>query len=247
MAGHHHQKLVLLDHPPQHVAIICDGNRRWAKKHGMSALLGHRKAIEDVFEPLVNRAADHGVKYLTFWVFSTENWSREHNEVEGLFGLFREFFGRQLDKIIEKGARVKAIGDISQLPPDVQEKIALAIKKSVNNSGITLVFAVNYGGRDELTRAVRHLARDVKAGKIDPSNGAVCPELIKTYLDTADIPDPDLIIRTSGEQRLSGFMPWQSQYAEFAFPKFYFPEFTPERLDQLLLDFDNRERRFGGN
>lgn len=222
---------------PQHVAIICDGNRRWARENKLEALLGHRKAVDDVFEPLIDCAAEHGVKYLTFWVFSTENWKRDQQEVSGLMSLFRELLSRQIKLLHDKGIRLTFIGDLSKFDEDIQESVQKGIELTKDNKKITVIFALNYGGRDELVRAVNKALQD--------SVDSVDAETFGKYLDTAGIPDPDFIIRTGGEQRLSGFLLWQSEYAELAFPEFYFPEFTTEKLDQLLEEYQQRKRRFG--
>lgn len=222
---------------PQHVAIICDGNRRWAKAHKLEAVLGHRKAVDDIFEPLIDRAVARGIKYLTFWVFSTENWKRDKQEVGALMSLFRELLGRQIKLLHEKGIRLKFIGDLEKFDKDIQENVQKGIELTKDNKKITVIFALNYGGRDELLRAVNNaLAEGEK--NLDA-------EGFSSYLDTDGIPDPDFIIRTGGEQRLSGFLLWQSEYAELAFPEFYFPEFTPEKLDELLEEYQQRKRRFG--
>lgn len=222
---------------PQHIAIICDGNRRWAREHHLEVVLGHKKAVDDVFEPLVDRAAEHGVQFVTFWVFSTENWQREKHEVDALLQLFRNILDKNVDKLNKNGVKIRVIGDVLAFPQDIQDKLANAIEKTKNNQKITVVLALNYGGRDELVRAVNKISED-KRKKISAED-------ISRNLDTQDIPDPDYIIRTGGEQRLSGFMLWQSEYAELAFPEFYFPDFTPEKLDELLVEFEHRKRRFG--
>lgn len=222
---------------PQHVAIICDGNRRWAREHKLEAVLGHRKAVDDVFEPLIDRAVEHGIKYLTFWVFSTENWKRDQNEIGALMSLFRELLGRQIKLLHEKGIRLKFIGDLEKFDKDIQENVQKGIELTKDNKNITVIFALNYGGRDELLRAVNKV--------LNEGEDFVDAESFSSYLDTADIPDPDFIIRTGGEQRLSGFLLWQSEYAELAFPDFYFPEFTPEKFDELLEEYQQRKRRFG--
>lgn len=222
---------------PRHIAIICDGNRRWAHEHKLEVFLGHRKALETVVEPLVDKAAEHGIEFITFWVFSTENWQRAPKEVAYLLDLFREFFDSQIKRLHEKNVRVTTIGDISKFPEDIKERIARGKSLTDQNKGITVVLALNYGGRDELLRALRTISSE------EINN--LTPQILKKHLDTAEIPDPDFIIRTSGEQRLSGFMLWQSEYAELAFPDFYFPEFTPEKLDELLAEYAHRKRRFG--
>lgn len=256
----------------KHIAIICDGNRRWAQEHGMEVFFGHQKAVDEVIEPLIDRAAEHGVEFITFWVFSTENWQRPKPEVEYLMMLFRKVFESQVKRLHEKNIRVLTIGDSSKFEKDIQEKIKKGKELTENNTGITVVFALNYGGRDELLRAVTGLVKqklkqelneqaDTKAssdiaheGHIKTKTSAVSatPKTVQfseiefsQYLDTNQIPDPDFIIRPGGEQRLSGFLLWQSEYAELAFPKFYFPEFTPEKLDELVAEYGQRKRRFG--
>lgn len=228
-----------------HVAIICDGNRRWAKSHGLQVVLGHKKAVDDVFEPLIDHAAELKIPFLTFWVFSTENWKRDKTEVDALLDLFRKLFDDRVDDWHKKQVRVKTIGDISKFPKDIQDRIKKGTELTKNNTGITVIFAMNYGGRDEIVRATKALAADVLKGKLSPDE--ISKETISSYMDTADIPDPDFIIRTSGEYRVSGFLLWQSEYAEFAFPKLYFPELTPEKFDELLSEYDCRKRRFGGS
>jgi undecaprenyl diphosphate synthase len=206
-------------------------------------LLGHEQAVNKVFEPLIDQAILRGVKYLTFWIFSTENWQRDKREVEGLMNLFRSFFDRQLEELHQKGVRFKMIGNLSHFPPDIQQKITENTAKTKDNKAITVTLAMSYGGRDEITRAVQKISEQVAAGELQPSE--VSEELISNHLDTVDIPDPEIIVRTSGEQRLSGFLAWQMNYAEFYFPEFAFPEFTPERLDEVIAEFEKRGRRFG--
>lgn len=228
---------------PKHVAIVCDGNRRWAREHGLEVFLGHKTAVEKVFEPLIDAAQAKGVQYLTFWVFSTENWHRDKKEVEYLLQLFRIMFDKHVPRFHEKNIRVTTIGDISKFDTDIQEKIKKGKELTKNNTGMTLIFAMNYGGRDELLRAINTVvAQKTAEKKLLP----VVADDITAALDTAGMPDPDFIIRTSGEQRTSGFLLWQSEYAEFAFPKFYFPEFTPKKFEELLAEYQNRKRRFGG-
>lgn len=231
---------------PKHVAIICDGNRRWAKENKLQAVRGHRKAVDDTFEPLIDCAIEQGIEYLTFWVFSTENWNRESAEVQALLELFRELLGRQIQQLHDKGIRLEIIGDISKFDDDIQQKVKDGVELTKNNDKITVVFAMNYGGRDEILRAVNHLVSDAyEDGRAAREECLISEEDFSEKLDTAGMPDPDFIIRTGGEQRLSGFMLWQSNYAELAFPDFYFPEFTPERFLELLADYAHRKRRFG--
>ena len=220
---------------PQHVAIIMDGNRRWAKERGLPVLAGHQKVADEILEPLVEYAAKQGVAYITFWAFSTENWNRDRAEVEGIMRIFRHVIGKRWQRLHEKGVRVRVIGDISKFSSDIKESLDKVIEQTKNNTKITAVFALNYGGHDEILRAVNRLA----------GNTPVTEEMFATSLDTSGIPDPDLIVRTSGERRLSGFLPWQSVYSELYFPNWYMPEFTPEKFDEVLDEYAKRKRRFG--
>lgn len=213
---------------PNHIAIIMDGNRRWAKQRGLAAVAGHAFAVDSVVEQLIERAGELGVKYLTLWAFSTENWGREKDEVEGIMSLFRKALMTKVQKFIEKGARLRMIGDISRFAPDIQDGMKKAMKASEQNTKIMVTFALNYGGRDEIKRAV-------EKGGVD----------FEKYLDTAGMPDPDLIIRTGGEQRLSGFLMWQSAYSELYFTETLFPDFGPKELDTAIEEYQGRQRRFG--
>lgn len=228
---------------PNHIAIICDGNRRWARDHKLEVIKGHQHAVQKVFEPLIDHAITRGVSHLTFWIFSTENWDRDNVEVEGLMNLFRSFFDRQLQELHDKGVRVNMIGNLYDFPQDIQDRIVDGMEKTKENSAITVTLAMSYGGRDEIKRAVQKIAAKVKSGDLAPEE--ISQEVISQHLDTADLPDPDMIVRTSGEQRLSGFMPWQMEYAEFYFPEFHFPEFSPDKLDEVIAEFQQRGRRFG--
>jgi len=237
---------------PKHVAIICDGNRRWARAHGWEVFKGHDKAVNEVFEPLIDHAQARGIKFLTFWIFSTENWTRDKAEVDFLMNLFRSFFDRQVSELHKKGVRINMIGDISGFAPDIQDKIRWGLRETAQNTGIVVTLAMNYGGRDELTRAFKQIARELLDGSLKLSD--ITKENISAHLDTAGehlehaavVPDPEFVIRTGGEQRMSGFLSWQHEYAEFAFPEFAFPDFSPAKLDEMLEDFANRQRRFGG-
>ncbi len=229
---------------PQHIAIICDGNRRWAKARGLEVFMGHKKATDEVFESLVIHCISRGVKYLTFWIFSTENWKRDKREVDFLMNLFRDFFDTRITDMDKKGVRVKVIGDITQFASDIQERIVRGTKDTENNTSLTLVLAMNYGGRDELRRAVQAIAAKVEDGELQSSD--ISEKEISSHLDTNFMPEPEIIVRTGGEQRLSGFMLWQCNYTEFMFPEWTFPEFSPERLDEVIAEFNHRQRRFGG-
>lgn len=228
---------------PTHIAIICDGNRRWAKEHGMQAMLGHATAAKKTFEPLIARAIELKIKYLTFWVFSTENWKRPQVEVEGLFSIFRAQFKAFLPKCHQNKIRIQVIGDTSKFPEDLQKSIDSIVKATADYDSITLVFAMNYGGRDELVRTVNNIILR-RINSTDASSEVTSAE-IEVHLDTHGIPDPDMIVRTSGEYRLSGFLPWQSVYSELFFIPEKFPEFTPEKLTELVEEYHQRKRRFG--
>lgn len=219
---------------PKHVAIIMDGNRRWAKKQGLSIISGHSYVVDRVVEPLIERAGELGISYLTLWVFSTDNWKRDSEEVSGLMQLFRKALMTKVKRFIEKGARLKMIGNIKKFPEDIQAGMERAMKESEKNDKITVTFALNYGGRDEILRAMN------KLGRVPDSE-----EELTKYLDTAGMPDPDLIIRTGGDQRTSGFMSWQAVYAELYFTETLMPEFNVEKFEEALEDYQGRQRRFG--
>lgn len=230
-------------HGLKHLAIICDGNRRWARQHKLAVFKGHEYAVNQVFEQLIDHAIVRGIPYLTFWIFSTENWQRDKQEVEMLLKLFRGFFTRRIEELHKKDIRVNMIGNLDDFPADIQQKIREGMEKTHHNKTITVTLAMSYGGRDELLRAVRSIAAEVASGQL--SSESIDCATISDHLDTFDLPNPDMIVRTSGEQRMSGFMPWQSEYAEFYFPEFTFPEFSPQKLDDVLTEFQNRKRRYG--
>lgn len=229
---------------PAHVAIIMDGNRRWAKARGLAAVMGHDKAARDVIEPIVDRAIQLGIKFLTFWAFSTENWKRDQAEIKALMGLFREGFDKLGNKLHQKGVKLNIVGEMSKFPKDIQEKSKRYMELSRGNTKITVSFALNYGGRDEILRAVKRLLSAIRHSEFSIQN--LSEETFGQFLDTAGMPDPDLIIRTGGDLRLSGYFPWQSVYSELYFTNTLWPDFTPEELDKALKDYSRRERRFGG-
>lgn len=228
---------------PAHVAIIMDGNGRWANARGLPRAMGHRKGVEAVREA-VKTAAECGVSYLTLFAFSSENWSRPESEVSDLMGLLKTFIRRDLAVLHKQNVRIRVIGDRGNLSSDILPLLLEAEETTCGNSGITLVIAFNYGSRDEIARTVRKLAEDVAAGRIDPSQ--LTSERIGASLDTAGIPDPDLVIRTSGEERLSNFLLWQAAYAELMFVPEYWPDFTRDTFRAALARYAARERRFGG-
>lgn len=226
---------------PQHVAIIMDGNRRWAKKKGRSAIGGHNYVIDEVIGPIVDRCIELGISHLTLWAFSTENWNRDKIEIEGIMKLFRRALQRKVEDLYKKGARLKILGELSRFPKDIEKKAKEWIETSKNNKKITVAFGLNYGGRDEILRAVKKMVNSD-----DFSVNQITEEKFSAFLDTADMPDADLIIRTGGQFRLSGFMPWQSIYSELYFTDVLMPEFNVHEFDKALGDFGKRTRRFGG-
>ncbi len=221
---------------PKHIAIIMDGNRRWAKLHGLQALQGHDYVSEKVIEPLVDRCIELGIPYLTLWAFSTENWKREQNEVEGLMQLFRKAFHKNSERLFERGVKLNTIGDLSRFPEDIQQGIQAWLEKSKDNTNITVTFALNYGGRDEIVRAVK---------KMIEAKADINETELSQQLDTAEMPDPDLIIRPGGEQRLSGYLTWQSVYSELYFTDVLMPDFSSAELDKAIEEYYQRQRRFG--
>lgn len=223
-----------------HIGIIMDGNRRWARQHKLEALKGHDYVANKVIEPLVLKCVEKGVKYLTLWAFSTENWQRDQAEVAGLMEIFRHAFTKNAARLHEQGVRLNMIGDVSKFPADIRENIQKWIEMSASNDKITVTFALNYGGRDELLRAIKKIAKD------NPNELAnISEEKIAGALDTATMPDPDLIIRPGGEQRLSGFLTWQSVYSELYFTDVLMPDFSPAELEKAMEEFAKRQRRFG--
>lgn len=228
---------------PQHVAIIMDGNGRWANARGLPRTFGHRKGVEAVRET-VKAAAQAGVGYLTLFAFSSENWRRPEAEINDLFGLLKTFIRRDLAELHRENVRIRIIGDRASLRDDIRSLLLEAEETTRSNSGLTVVIAFNYGSRDEIARAAASLAADVAAGRLKASD--INAEMIDERLDTADIPDPDLIIRTSGEERLSNFLLWQAAYAELMFVPDLWPDFNREAFFAALERFGARDRRFGG-
>ena len=227
---------------PHHVAIIMDGNGRWAQMRGRPRLLGHHAGARRVKE-IVRACPDLGVRYLTIFAFSTENWKRTQTEVAGLMRLFKRYIRREAQALFEENVRVRFIGDRVRLEPALVDLMDGLELMTAGNSGTNLTIALNYGGRDEVTRAARRLAHDVAMGKLDPRE--VSDETFLRYLDTHVLPDPDLVIRTSGEARISNFLLWQSAYAEYEFIDTLWPDFSPEVFAQVIGRFGQRERRFG--
>ena len=227
---------------PNHIAIILDGNGRWAKKRGMPRSFGHVKGCENL-EDICEVAKELGVKYLTVYAFSTENWKRSKEEVDGLMKLFRNYLKKCIKISQKNNMRVKVIGDITAFDSDIQESIEKLEDFSKDFTDLHFQIALNYGSRDEITRAVNRMLEDQKAGKLETP---VSEDTISGYLDTAGLPDPDLMIRTSGELRLSNYLLWQLAYSEFYFTEVPWPAFTKEELAKAIEKYNNRDRRYGG-
>ena len=228
---------------PQHVAIILDGNGRWAKSKGMPRNYGHMEGAKTV-EKICEEAWRMGIKYLTVYAFSTENWKRPKEEVDALMKLLRNYMKTCLKTAEKNDMKVRVIGDKTGLDEDIRVKIEELEEASKNNGGLNFQIAINYGSRDEIVRSVRKIMEDVKNGKVEPEQ--MNEELFENYLDTAGIPSPDLLIRTSGEQRLSNFLMWQLAYTEFYFTDVPWPAFTKEELTKAIEKYNSRDRRFGG-
>lgn len=231
------------DRIPNHVAIIMDGNGRWAKRRGLPRTLGHRAGVETIRE-IVKASSNLGIKYLTLYAFSTENWKRPTEEVNTLMSLLLEFLRKEIMELHKNNVVVKAIGNISELPRQCIDELSRAYELTKNNKGLCLNLALNYGARDEIKKAMINIACEVKKGNI--SLDAINEKLISDYLYTRGIPDPDLLIRPSGEYRISNYLLWQIAYTEFWFSDIYWPDFKPIHLYSAILDYQSRDRRFGG-
>ena len=229
---------------PRHIAIIMDGNRRWAKAQGKPASFGH-KAGAKTLEKIVRYANKIGLEYITVYAFSTENWKRTEEEVKALMTLLQSYLDDYSKRADTENIRVKILGDISALTPGMQKSIYNCMERTKDNTGVTFNIALNYGGRDELVKAIRNIAQEVKEGKIDIED--ISEEMVSNNLYTKGEPDPDLLIRTSGELRLSNFLPWQLVYSEFLFIDKNWPDFTEEDLDNAIVEYEKRTRKFGAN
>ncbi|MEQ1616814.1 MAG: isoprenyl transferase [Terricaulis sp.] len=229
---------------PRHVAIIMDGNGRWAKQRGRPRTFGHAEGVE-ALRRTVEAAGDLGVRYLTVFGFSTENWRRPAEEVNALFDLLRLYVARDLDKLVKEGVRVRVIGERRGLQQDIAGIIEDAESRTARNDKLNLTIAFNYGGQDEIARVARRLAEETLAGSVAPKD--IDPEMFETRLDTADLPPPDLLVRTSGESRLSNFMLWQSAYAELVFLDVLWPDFDRPALEEAIAIYARRQRRYGGS
>lgn len=232
------EKETLPDRIPQHIAIIMDGNGRWARKRGLPRLAGHRAGTENL-RRILEACVEFGVKYLTIYAFSTENWGRPENEVKGLMGIFDEVFERELAELHRQGVQLRHIGRLNGVKKSLQEKVKKGIEQTKDNDHLILNVAFNYGGRDEIVQAIQAIVAD----GIAPDN--IDEDLISQYLYTSDCPDPDLVIRTSGEQRISNFLIWQAAYAEWIFPDIFWPDFGREELLAAIQEYGRRERRYG--
>ena len=231
-----------LDKLPKHVAIIMDGNGRWAKERSKPRIFGHRNGVKAVRQT-TEAAAELGIQFLTLYAFSTENWNRPKLEVDALMTLLVETTNKEIKTLMENNIKLEAIGDLNALPARTRKALFNGMEKTKDNTRMTLVLALNYSGKHELLHAIQEIGNLVKRGDIDP--GDIDGSLIDNLLYTAHIPDPELMIRTSGEHRISNFLLWQSAYTEFYFTNIYWPDFTKEELYKAILDYQSRERRFG--
>lgn len=228
---------------PQHVAIIMDGNGRWAKERNLPRAMGHKAGVETIRE-VVKECDRLGINYLTLYAFSTENWKRPSEEVNSLMHLLVEYLRNEFEELNSNNVVINHIGDISKLPKVCQDELISAYERTKNNTGVVMNLALNYGGRAEIITAIKNIIDDAKNGKINSKD--IDEQIISKYLFTANMPDPDLIIRPSGEQRISNFLLWQCAYSEFWYSNINWPDFKPEHLHRAIYDYQNRDRRFGG-
>ena len=229
---------------PKHIAIIMDGNRRWAKKQGKNASFGHREGAKTL-EKIVRYANTIGLQYITVYAFSTENWKRAEEEVKALMMLLQNYLDDYSKRADTENIRVKILGDITALSEGMQKSIVRCMERTKGNTGVTFNIALNYGGRDEIVKAIKKIAKKVKENKIDVDD--IDEKMISDNLYTEGMPDPDLLIRTSGELRLSNFLPWQVVYSEFLFVDKNWPDFTEQDLDNAIIEYQKRTRKFGAN
>jgi undecaprenyl diphosphate synthase len=230
-----------LDKLPKHIAVIMDGNGRWAKERSMARLFGHRNGVRSVRE-VTESCAKLGVKFLTSYTFSTENWNRPQDEVSGLMSLLIQTVHSELNTLTKNNIRLITIGNLDPIPESTRKALEKAIEETRSNDRMTLILALNYSGRSEILQAVNHMAEDIKQGKLGTN---ISEEHFENYLFTKDIPDPELLIRTSGEYRISNFLLWQTAYTEFYFTDVLWPEFRENDLYRAIIDYQSRERRFG--
>jgi len=237
-----HERRIRAETIPRHVAVIMDGNGRWAERRGLDRVQGHRAGIEAV-RATVRAAHELGVHFLTLYAFSTENWSRPKGEVDALMGLLEQYLAAELEELDRNGIRLRAIGRLDRLPEVARVKLEEALERTRDNSEMTVVFALSYGGRTEIADAARKLARDVEQGKLDPEQ--IDEKTFGAYLYDPELPDPDLLIRTGGEARVSNFLLWQIAYAELHVTEVMWPDFRKNDLVDAVLDYQQRERRYG--
>jgi len=237
-----HERRIRAETIPRHIAVIMDGNGRWAERRGLDRVLGHRAGIE-ALRATVRAAHELGVRFLTLYAFSTENWSRPKGEVDALMGLLEHYLAAELEELDRNGIRLRAIGRLDRLPEVTRVKLEEALERTRDNSEMTVVFALSYGGRTEIADAARKLARDVESGKLDPEQ--IDEKTFAAYLYDPELPDPDLLIRTGGEARVSNFLLWQIAYAELHVTEVMWPDFRKNDLVEAVLDYQQRERRYG--
>ena len=237
-----YKEQIQADRIPQHIAIIMDGNGRWAKRQGLARMFGHRQGVETVHR-ITEAAAELGISYMTLYAFSTENWNRPKEEVDALMALLVDTIAKETPTLMKNNIRLQTIGDLSRLPQITRERFVACIEETSVNTGLTLVIALSYSARWELIQAARKIATAVKDGNLLVED--INEEIISGYLTTSDMPDPDLLIRTSGELRISNFLLWQLAYSELYFTNCLWPEFTTEEFYRAIVDYQSRERRFG--
>lgn len=228
---------------PEHIAIIMDGNGRWAKKRGLPRVAGHREGMKAI-KKVVQRAVELDVKVLTLYAFSTENWKRPRKEIEFIMRLPSRFLDTYLPDLIKNNVKVTMVGDYDSLPEFTKEAVKHSIEKTKDNTGLILNFALNYGSRLEIISAIKNICRDIENKKLDVND--IDEQLVSNYLFTKGLKDPDLVIRTSGEQRISNYLLWQIAYSELYFTKKYWPDFNEEAFDEAIIEYQSRKRRFGG-
>ena len=237
-----YKEQIISDRMPRHIAIIMDGNGRWAKQHGLKRMFGHREGVRTVHE-ITTAAAEMGIDYLTLYAFSTENWNRPKEEVDALMALLVETIRQETPTLMQNNVRLTTIGDLSRLPEVTRVKFEECLQQTAANTGLTMVLALSYSSRWEITDAMTRIANDVQNGKMKAEE--VSEQVISDYLTTKGIPDPDLLIRTSGEYRISNFLLWQLAYTELYFTDCLWPDFTVEEFYKAIVDYQHRERRFG--
>ena len=234
---------ITLNKPIKHLAVIMDGNGRWAKERGLPRTMGHKEAFNRIIE-IFDYCKDYDIRVISLYAFSTENWKRPKDEISFLFRYLNIFFGREINRIMKDGTRIVVSGDISKLPEKTRKTVEKAIEMTKNNQNFVLNICLNYGGKEELTRAAKLIATEVKKGKLNIED--INEEVMENHLYTAGLPNVDLMIRTSGEIRTSNFLPWQIAYAEYVFTPVYFPDFKRKEFVDCLIEFNKRNRRYGG-